>query len=110
MNLEWHELICETDDPDYPKSEDQLLFHIYETGRTFLGYFDLEDKVFFSSHLGSFYSDGDAEEFFSSPVVPKGLRIAWAYLDMDQASFPLFDKLEEAVRENWNDKLKHFVD
>ena len=105
MKLEWHELICEIDDPDYPKTEDQLIFHIYETDNTFLGYFDTEEKAFFSLHLGAPFTGGDAEEFYSCPIAPKGLRVAWAYLDMSQASFPLFDKLEEAVREN----LKEFM-
>ena len=96
MNLQWHELLTDDPEPDVPDSYEQILFHIYETEQTAIGFMG-DDGVFISTGLGGFGPDDDYQ---SPPFYPDGLRIAWAYLDMDTVSFPKFEAIEQVLLEN----------
>ena len=105
MQLEWHELICEEEEPDYPETSKRLLFHVYETGDTWFGWFDTENRVFVSIAQG----DGWGNDYWSeSPLNPERLRVAWAYVDMSTANFPKFDAIEKGMKAIYESALKSF--
>lgn len=114
MNLEWHELLTNEENPDFPKEGELLLFYIFETDDVYIGrYFYDENKHLFISTIfrGFGYPDFSSPEemdddLADTALVADGFRIGWAYIDMNKVSFPKFEAEEKRTEEAANEFIK----
>ncbi len=99
MKLEWYEF----DPKKPPKKNKLLLFHIYETDCTYIG--DYHNEYGFTSWAMKKWG----EDYLSSGLDPKDIRVGWAYLDIDaDLLFPTFKEIEKAIRSDLTAAFKDF--